>query len=93
MNDLEHQLQDLLKQALRFRLPLFLAMLAIVYGFILWRVSTLSDVPPAPDALSQAISASPHIDQATVDKVKQLQDNSVNVRALFDHARKNPFKE
>ena len=93
MNNLKHQIQNALKQIIRFRMPLFFALLAMVYGFIAWRVSELSNVPPQSNTTSQTVPASPHIDQATVNKIEQLQDNSVNVKALFDQARQNPFNE
>jgi hypothetical protein len=93
MNNLEHQFYQLLKQLLRFRVLIFIGLLVVVYGFIIWRVNGLADPPPAQNATSQAATAGPRIDQATVDKIKQLQDNSVNVKSLFDQARHNPFQE
>lgn len=92
MNSLELQLQQLAKRLMQLRVPLFLLFVVLVYGFIVWRINTLSNAQPS-QVTSQLKSSSPRIDQATVDKIKQLRDNNVTVRALFNQARKNPFQE
>lgn len=90
---LKVQVHRLLQNLLSMRIPLFLVVVAAVYGFIVWRISALQAVQPNLDAVSSKLQSTPHIDQATVTKVKQLQDNSVNVQALFNQARNNPFQE
>ncbi|HXH26853.1 MAG TPA: hypothetical protein VNG90_03075 [Candidatus Acidoferrum sp.] len=81
-------------QLLRFRIAVFLTVLAIVYAYLIWQINILSNVGPDPSVLSaQSSSSQPHIDQATISKIKQLQDNSVNVQTLFNQARQNPFQE
>lgn len=79
----------------RYRILLFLVVVGAAYAFLILRVSTLSNVPPDPDTLSASTKtlATPRIDPATVKKIQDLQDNSVNVQALFDQARQNPFQE
>lgn len=74
---------------------LFFLALAALYGFIVWRINVLSSAPPSASDLSSASkgTAQPHIDQTTIDKIKSLQDNNVNVQSLFDQARQNPFQE
>lgn len=92
--DLKNQLQDTLHQIMHYRIIIFFAVVALVYGFVVWRVNTLVHVEPTPSQVASELSStSPKIDQATVDKINQLQDNSVNVQALFDQARQNPFHE
>lgn len=90
---LKAQLQPLLKQLMGLKVPLFLLLVIGVYGFIVWRISALQQAQPNLDAVSSKLQASTHIDQATITKIKQLQDNSVNVKALFNNARNNPFQE
>lgn len=91
---LQEQLHPLAKRLVRFRVLLCVLVVVIAYGFIIWRIDTLSNAQPDQSAVaSQATSSAPHIDQATVNKVKQLQDNSVNVQVLFSQTRQNPFHE
>lgn len=94
MNRLQESLRRSARQVLAFRVPLFLILLLSMYVFVAWRIDSLRNAEPdASTVASQAVTTQPHIDQATVDKIKQLQDNSVSVRALFNQARGNPFKE
>jgi hypothetical protein len=57
----------------------------------------LSTAQPDPVAVTTAEQAkqqtTPHIDPAIVQKIKQLNDNSVSAHALFNQSRQNPFGE
>lgn len=93
-DNLQDRLKQVSKQILRFRGPLFLVFVAIVYIFIIARVNTLKTAQPTRSAVAaQTTSSQPHIDQVTINKIRQLQDNSVSVQALFNQARQNPFQE
>jgi len=92
-NKSQVQLQQLSRQFTRFRVILFLLLVVLVYGFVIWRIDTLKNAPPAPDAVASKLQSATHIDQATIDKIQQLQDNSVSVQTLFNKARQNPFQE
>jgi hypothetical protein len=78
----------------KYSLVLFVILLGIVYGFILFRITTLSSQQPSPAAVdSQVKSANvPKIDQKIVEQLQSLKDNSVSVQGLFDEARNNPFQ-
>lgn len=87
--------KDFIKQVSQLRVPLFIFTVMILYIFVAWRVDMLVKAEPDQAQIDSRISAtkSPRIDEATVNKVRQLQDNSVSVQALFNEARKNPFQE
>jgi hypothetical protein len=95
MNLNSPQTQNLLKQIAQLRVPLFIFIVMTLYIFVMWRVDVLVKAEPDQTQIDSQVSStsSPKIDQATVDKIRQLQDNSVNVKALFDDARKNPFQD
>jgi hypothetical protein len=91
---MQSSLQNVLKQIAPYRIALFILLLVGMYGFLVWRVSTLANVEPDSTAVAaKAPPARPKIDKATLDKIKQLQDGSVNVQTLFNQARQNPFQE
>lgn len=94
---IQTQLQPVARQLLKFRLPLFLLMVVLIYGFVVSRINALKDVQPSASqtaiAARNTTSVSPQIDPATISKIRQLQDNSVSVQALFNQARQNPFQE
>jgi hypothetical protein len=78
----------------RYSLIAFIVFVAVLYGFVMLRVSNLKGAEPSTDAVSSQVKAAkvPHIDPAVVEQLESLQDNSVNVKALFDQARNNPFQ-
>lgn len=87
--------KKVLDQLTQLRVPLFIFIVMVLYIFVTWQVNVLSNAEPTDAQVSSKISetSSPRIDQATVDKIRQLQDNSVSVQTLFNEARQNPFQE
>lgn len=94
-NELRGQLRQTFQAVQHLRIILFLLLLILLYGFISWRIYTLADAQPDAETIASQTRATsqPHIDPALVDKIKQLEDNSITVQALFDEARQNPFRE
>lgn len=82
-----------LKQLSAYRVILFFLVVASLYGYILWRINVYSNAPASSSEEATQTTKQPHINPATVAKIKSLQDNSVNVQSLFDAARQNPFQE
>jgi lipopolysaccharide export system protein LptC len=78
----------------RYSVVIFLLVVACLYGFLMFRVNTLSGAEPTEDAVDSQVQAAhvPHIDPKIVKQLQSLQDHSVNVKALFDEARSNPFQ-
>jgi zona occludens toxin (predicted ATPase) len=79
----------------QYRVLFFIVALAAVYGFVVYRINVLSQSSPNPNDVSLQLQATrtPKVDPNVISKIQQLQDNSVNVQALFDQARNNPFNE
>ena len=88
------QASSLTKRIKPYALLIFLVFVAALYGFVLFRINSLSNTQPSEDAVSSQVKAAklPHIDQATISQLQSLQDHSVNVQALFNQARNNPFQ-
>jgi hypothetical protein len=78
----------------RYTVILFSLLLLAVYGFVLMRISSLINAEPSASAISAQAQtvAIPHINPNTVQQIQNLQSNSVNVQALFNQARTNPFQ-
>ena len=79
----------------RFKIIIFVLLVVSVYGYIVLTISNLSNAQPSPDQLNQQnISIkSAKVDKKVILQLQQLQDNSINVKTLFDDARDNPFQE
>ncbi len=99
VNELLPKAKELFNKAWRFlkryQVIVFIVILGLIYGFIIFRINILSGQTPSDADLSSQLQGTktPHIDQSAVDKIKQLQDNSVQVKTLFNQARNNPFSE
>lgn len=95
VGNLTEQLKKVQRSFVRYRALLFFLFIAAVYGFIVYRINTLSNLEPDEAAVAQASQGprQPRIDPATVEKLQDLQDNSQNVQSLFNEARQNPFQE
>jgi hypothetical protein len=89
-----NRLSGLLPAVRRYRLAAFIVFVVLIYSLILFRIHTLSTAQPTADQVSSQVKAAriPHIDQSVVQQLQSLQDNSVNVQALFNQARNNPFQ-
>lgn len=72
----------------------FLVFTTLIYGFVLLRINDLGNREPSADAVNNQVQTIrlTHIDENVVKKLQSLRDNSVNVQALFDEARNNPFQ-
>lgn len=86
-------LNDFVNKLGKYAFLLFFIFLAAIYGFVLYRINELGNAEPSEAAISQAANKTPHIDEHVVTQLKNLQDNSVSVKTLFDEARDNPFNE
>ncbi len=95
MNKNQIQLLRLWQTLTRMRVALFVLVVVVLYGFIVWRIQVLTVAQPDAAAIAEQAHASnePHIDPALVSKIEQLKDTNVSVQALFDQARQNPFRE
>lgn len=79
----------------RYRGVIFLVILLAIYGILIIKVSVFNKQEPVDSDVNAKLQTvtRPHLDQDTIDKINDLQDNSVQVKSLFNSARKNPFKE
>lgn len=76
---------------------IFVGILSVVflYGWLVLQINLLNRREPSDDAVAEKLLTikRPKIDQDTVNRIQQLQDNNVDVKALFKQARDNPFQE
>lgn len=83
-------------QRYRRYLPImvFVLFMLLSAGLVL-QINRLSRQEPSEDAVTEKLTSikTPKVDQATLNKIQQLQDQNVDVKSLFDQARNNPFSE
>ena len=74
---------------------IFIIVLVAMYSFLVLRINTLASSEPSEEEVVEKMLTVKRlrIDQSAVDKILQLQDSNVSVKALFDQFRDNPFQE
>jgi hypothetical protein len=67
----------------------------VLYGYILFTVSAQTQKSPDETAVTDQLNAVPRpkIDKSAAKTMESLEDRNVNVQAIFDQARDNPFTE
>lgn len=95
LTGLKQKIQTFFDKLRKYNLVLFLALVLILYGTVLFKIHTLRNTEPSDESVAEQVKAAnvPHIDESVIKKLESLHDNSVNVQSLFDSARSNPFKE
>ncbi len=94
LGDMGRKLSAVIGRISHYSVVLFLVFVVCIYGVVVWRINTLLTTQPSPAAVTSQVKANniPQIDPAVVKQLRTLRDNSVNVQALFDQGRNNPFQ-
>ncbi|HVX24347.1 MAG TPA: hypothetical protein VG992_03335 [Candidatus Saccharimonadales bacterium] len=85
--------KELIASLGRYRLVLFVVLVAALYGLVLTRLNSLINTEPSDDAVTSQVQAAriPHIEPSVINQLQSLKNNSVSVQALFNQQRNNPF--
>lgn len=75
-------------------LTLFLPFMIVYFALVL-RINQLSSAQPSAVEVNNKLDtiSRPKVDKNALAKIQQLQDQNIQVKALFDEARQNPFSE
>lgn len=74
---------------------IFIVVIILISSFLVFEINRLTNKEPSQEQITaqQEIIKRPKIDQETIDKLEQLEDQNVAVQSLFQTARDNPFQE
>lgn len=95
LKDIPQKLAPALQVVKRYLAFIFAAFFLGTYAFLMLRINTLARTEPDDDAVAEKLQTvqRPKLDQSAVDRIEQLEDQSVDVKTLFNNARQNPFSE
>jgi len=79
----------------RYLVFIFILVVLVVYGYLVFHINTLSSQVPDEDAVTERLKAvqRPRIDEDAVTKIENLEDQNIQVKTIFQEARDNPFVE
>ena len=95
LNDVVDQFKPYLKQVSRYKVGLFIALVAVIYGYSTYNINQLVNSQPSTTQVQATVNplSLTRVDKSVVSQLQTLQNNSVSVQALFEQARNNPFHE
>jgi hypothetical protein len=89
------KLSSIKQGALKYLRLIVIVLVLGMYAFLVFKINLLVNSDPSDASVQDKLQTvqRPKIDQAAIDKIQQLQDNSGDVQTLFKAARDNPFQE
>lgn len=79
----------------RYRITLFIVSFVTLYGFLVIQINNFTNREPDPAAVTekQQTIRRLKIDQDSIDRILELEEQNIDVKTLFEQARQNPFNE
>lgn len=95
VNQLVPALKSTFSKLRRYSTFIFIMSILLIYGFLIVRISVLSQAEPTESAIQEQTNTLKRlkIDQSSIEKIEQLEDQNVGVQSLFETARDNPFQD
>lgn len=95
MKDYKKQLKSLARKVQNYIPTIVFVIFAGMCGFIIWTSSQQALREPAEGAVLDQISSSsrPNLDDNAAETLQNLEDQNIEVKALFEESRNNPFAE
>ena len=93
--DIPAKLAPALQVVRKYLTLIFILSFMFAYVFLVFRINSLARREPTDDAVTEELKTvqRPKLDQSAVDKIEDLQAQNIDVKALFEEARRNPFDE
>jgi hypothetical protein len=95
LKDIKPLLLRILRWLRRYYALILFVVVGLLYGYIIFQINHFNRQQPTDTAVNERIKQvkRPSIDPQTAEKLKNLEDSSQEVQALFQNARQNPFQE
>jgi hypothetical protein len=79
----------------QYMIVIFIVVLVLIYGFLAFKIGTISGTEPDEDAVLQQLEDTRQlqVDQDAITKIERLKDQNIAVQSLFKAARDNPFQD
>lgn len=92
---LKNSLKQLAIKMQRYAVFIFIIGVLGLYGFLVYQIGQLSQAEPKADDTTEQLKAVKRLklDQSSINKMQQLEDQNVGVQTLFESARQNPFQD
>lgn len=84
-----------LKRLHKYSTFAFIVTVLSLYSFLIFQIGNLSHKEPEDYEVTEQLNTVKRlkIDQDTIDKIEQLEDQNIGVQSLFKAARDDPFRD
>ncbi len=88
-----NQLKNIIKTTAKYKFFIYLIFILILYGYLIIKVTNLNQINTnlTPSPKNNNILMPQTIKPTVINQLKNLNNNSVQVKALFQSSRSNPF--
>ncbi len=95
VKDILSKLKSFIYTLRQYAPMIFIGVLVVIYGFLVFKIGVISGTEPAEDAVAEKLTDTQQlqVDQEAISKIQQLKDQNIAVQSLFESARDNPFQD
>lgn len=95
MKDSKAQLQKLVGTLQRYAIVICFVIFGAMYAYLIHASSQQTANQPSDTEINEKFQGAkrPKVDESAARTLQQLSDQNIEVQALFDEARNNPFDE
>lgn len=93
--DIVNKIKPLAIAVKKHRIVIGIICIIVLYGWLVFQINVLSGQEPTDEYVNAKLQKvkRPIIDEEIVKKIENLQDENIEVQAIFKQARENPFQE
>jgi len=95
LKDIPNLLLPLLQKAKQY-LGFMAVLFALgLFGFVVWQIRGYATVQPSQAEIDEKLLSlrQTKIDEDAIKRIERLESTNIDIKALFDQARDNPFQE
>lgn len=78
----------------RYAVIIFVLSIVAVFAYMTLNIAHFANLDPSASQIDERTSSltAVKLDEKSITKIKQLQDQNINIESLFDNGRANPFQ-
>lgn len=95
INSIITRIQPVAAYIKRYRVIMFALFFLAMYTYLIVQINTLAQSEPDPAVVAENINTVKRlkVDQSSINKILELEEQNIEVKSLFQDARDNPFTE
>lgn len=95
LKNIKNKFREFVSHYKKYASFVFIVIILCLYTFLVYQISRFSLAEPDPAAVDAKVQSIGRlkIDQESINKIQQLEDQNINVQSLFESARDNPFQD